>query len=89
MTAPTKASLQRELRAMTKRATFFEEQHRRTMAALESANEEYDKAVSENISMAATIENIRVSIRPVVAYMETQWPGSVGPELRRLKELCK
>jgi hypothetical protein len=75
MTAPAKASLQRELRAMTKRA---EEEERASLRAIDIAA----RLANENAALKA-------AARPVVAYMDTQWPGSVGPELRRLKELCK
>lgn len=33
--------------------------------------------------------DLRQAARPVVEYMDKQWPGDVGPALRRLKELCK
>ena len=75
MTAPTKASLQRELRAMTR-------QRNDLVLALATASARVNKSEE-------TAADIKAAARPVVAYMDTQWPGSVGPELRRLKELCK
>jgi hypothetical protein len=82
MTAPTKASLQRELRAMKIRYARVESLLTMTSNAADTLG-----ALTERQRVA--LEALKAAARPVVAYMDTQWPGSVGPELRRLKELCK
>lgn len=82
MTAPTKASLQRELRAMKIRAVRAESRVDVACRAVDDLAPIIDRQRDE-------LNAIKVAARPVVAYMETQWPGSVGPDLRRLKELCK
>jgi hypothetical protein len=68
MTAPTKASLQRELAKLRR---------------------EYRGLFIVAVKHKEDNAELRKAIAPVVAYMDKQWPGDVGPELRRLKELCK
>jgi len=78
MTAPTKASLQRA-----------EKQARDALEMRDKVIKMHDRAWETNAALRAEIADLKAAARPVVAYMDTQWPGSVGPELRRLKELCK
>jgi len=89
MIAPTKASLQRELRAMTKRADDLDAMHAQAIKALNKVLSAYADVMESKIALQSDLSTLKEAARPVIAYMDTQWPGSVGPELRRLKELCK
>jgi len=87
MTAPTKASLQRELRAMTKRA----EEAERDLASFRLRAEETEEARR----MVArehrkTIKRIRSRLRPVLAYFGEQWIGDrVRKEYQDLVQFVK
>ena len=87
MTAPTKASLQRELRAMTKRA----EEAERDLASFRLRAEETEEARR----MVArehrkTIKRIRSRLRPILAYFGEQWVGDrVRKEYRELVQFVK
>lgn len=82
MTAPTKASLQAELKAIKRDLAAMTKKRDEALAIRDASIRFYDET-------AERIAAIKEAARPIVAYMDTQWPGDVGPELRRLKELCK
>lgn len=72
---PTLASRKRELAAMKR-------ERDDALAVRDTSIRFYDDT-------AERINAIRDDIRPVLAYMDKQWPGEIGANLRRLKELCK
>ena len=79
---PTLASLKAELQAI-----------KRKLAAMKKWAADAERERAAAIDLAAKYANMagemKQAARPIIAYMETQWPGTVGPELRRLKELCR
>ena len=87
MTAPTKASLQRELRAMTKRA----EEAERDLASFRLRAEETEEArLMVAREHRKTIKRIRSRLRPILAYFGEQWVGDrVRKEYRELVQFVK
>ena len=87
MTAPTKASLQRELRAMTKRA----EEAERDLASFRLRAEETEEArLMVAREHRKTIKRIRSRLRPILAYFGEQWIGDrVRKEYQELVQFAK
>ena len=87
MTAPTKVSLQRELRAMTKRA----EEAERDLASFRLRAEETEEArLMVAREHRKTIKRIRSRLRPILAYFGEQWVGDrVRKEYRELVQFVK
>ena len=94
MTAPTKASLQRELRKERKESTKL----RQTLEAFElnriREQGEADKARLQVLDMAARHANenaaIKKTLRPVLAYFGEQWIGDrVRKEYQELVQFAK
>ena len=87
MTAPTKASLQRELRAMTKRA---EEAERRNADDVAKAMQWGHRMRSERDEARMLLHNVRLALRPVLAYFGEQWIGDrVRKEYQELVRFAK
>lgn len=90
MTAPTKASLQRELRAMTKRAEEAEEAERDLASFRLRAEETEEARRMVAREHRETIKRIRSRLRPVLAYFGEQWIGDrVRKEYQELVQFVK
>lgn len=79
---PTLASLKAELTTIKRELAAMTKKRDEALAIRDASIRFYDET-------AERIKAIKETARPVIAYMDKQWPGSVGPELRRLKEFCR
>lgn len=78
----TLASLKRDLEEMTRRAALAECRAEVACRAVDDLAHMIDR-------YQADLSAIKDALRPVLDYMDKQWPGEIGTNLRRLKELCK
>jgi len=79
---PTLASLKAELTTIKRELAAMTKKRDEALAVRDASIRFYDET-------AERLKAIKEAALPIVAYMDTQWPGTVGPELRRLKELCR